>query len=247
MKHASHGQDAIMLHILLLPWLYAAMLLLHKSHRSRQPSPILRTKAPIPDTAWEKNTAALVAASSRRWGRVFRLLDHGASANYSKEYTILQHAVMQRKYTAVKRLLEEFYANPNKTGYHSHMLSPLIMAIQHGHYPMVQLLLKNGAIPTPASLFLAIRDGRKCMVALLLFYGADPNACVQLNDDEDTINVCVPVSYAVLPRRKSTMVPLLYDYGLQPMLTGNTGRTLLDMAKETTGCEYVIEALEKLM
>lgn len=222
--------------IVLVPWLYVAVFIAWRRATPRQ-------KSPIPENLWAKNIATVLAAAGHRWGRVFRLLDHGADPHSAKEYTLLQHAAMQRKFKNVCRLLDDFDVDPNIVGRKKTGPCPLVAAVRNNHYPMVRKLLQHGAHPVPEALFYACRDGKKCMADLLLMFGADPNGLIQIHGTHLTL----PVAFALLAHGRPHMLGMLHDYGLDLNVMGGAGKSLLEAARGIPGCERLVAAIEKLI
>lgn len=209
--------------VLFMPWIYLATLYM-KCRRSDT------TPRNIPESSWQKNTHALLAASSGQWRDCFQLLDCGADVEYHKKYTMLMHSVFQNNIYAAQRLLEDYNANPNKG---SCDLNPLMIAIQNKNVAMVRMLLEHGAHPNKyAPLFFALRDGTYTMVRLLLEHGADPNELIPLPMHLPNRTVCkVPVFYVMACTDRDDLYNLVKEFGMTTSTSNYCGCSFLEFVK----------------
>lgn len=225
---------------LLMPWIYLAAV--YVKCRRRDPKTI-----EMPTPKWEKNTNALLAASSGNWWYCFQLLDNGADVEYSKKYTMLMHAVFQNNFYAAQRLLEDYDANVNRgTG----DCSPLIIAVHHKNYAMVKLLLDHGARTCVyankyAPLFFALRDGTYSMVRLLLEYGADPNEEMQLQMcSPNKTTYKLPAFYVMACTDRDDLYDLVQEFGIDSFRVSSCGCNFHQFAKAVEA-NKVLEKIEK--
>jgi len=209
--------------LLFMPWIYLATIYM-KCRRQKPRS--IETIEP----SWQKNTHALLAASSAQWKDCFQLLDHGADVEYHKKYTMLMHAIFQNNIYAAQRLMEDYNANPNKGSGDS---NPLIIAIHNKNVAMVRMLLEHGANPKQyAPLFFALRDGTYAMAKLLLEHGANPNEIVPLPMHLPNHDVCkVPVFYVMACTDRVDLYDLVQEFGMIASTSNSFGCSFLQFVK----------------
>ncbi|MCP9440729.1 MAG: ankyrin repeat domain-containing protein [Nitrospira sp.] len=120
-------------------------------------------------------------------------------------------------------------------------MTPLLLAVKHGHRHLVELLLEKGADLTHARhdgltpLFMAIREGRPDMVALLLEKGADANA-------RGAISSVTPLHVAAYEGNHE-IVTLLLKHGADKQARMTSGELPVDLARQL-GRTDLIKLLE---
>jgi ankyrin len=120
-------------------------------------------------------------------------------------------------------------------------MTPLLLAVKHGHRPMVELLLEKGADLSHARhdgltpLFMAIREGRTDMVALLLEKGADVNV-------RGAISSVTPLHIGAYEGNQE-IVTLLLKYGADKQARMTSGELPVDLARQL-GRTDLIKLLE---
>ncbi|CUQ67498.1 ankyrin repeat domain-containing protein [Candidatus Nitrospira inopinata] len=120
-------------------------------------------------------------------------------------------------------------------------MTPLLLAVKHGHRPTVELLLEKGADLSRARhdgltpLFMAIREGRVDMVALLLEKGADVNV-------RGAISSVTPLHVGAYEGNQE-IVTLLLKYGADKQARMTSGELPVDLARQL-GRTDLIKLLE---
>ncbi|MCP9450610.1 MAG: ankyrin repeat domain-containing protein [Nitrospira sp.] len=120
-------------------------------------------------------------------------------------------------------------------------MTPLLLAVKHGHQPTVELLLEKGADLSRARhdgltpLFMAIREGRADMVALLLEKGADVNV-------RGAISSVTPLHVGAYEGNQE-IVMLLLKYGADKQARMTSGELPVDLARQL-GRTNLIKLLE---
>ncbi|KAF3074397.1 Ankyrin-1 [Trichoderma lentiforme] len=168
---------------------------------------------------------------------IFRaLLTYGADINFTDPdgYDVLLSATEGGQTSVIKVLLEHGVdvstSRPRKAG------TPLGMAIRHGHYEVVELLLNNGASYNAVletdwlPLTLASSEGQVNIAKLFLGLGADIN--------ESTSDGLTPLVKAIW-KNKVDMVQFLLENGADPSIADNSGSTALKAAIHVGNIEIV--------
>ncbi|KKO98858.1 hypothetical protein THAR02_09045 [Trichoderma harzianum] len=171
---------------------------------------------------------ALLHAAYYGYVDIFRaLLTYGADINFTDPdgYDVLLSATEGGQTSVIKVLLEHGIdvstSRPRKAG------TPLGMAIRHGHYEVVELLLNNGASYNAVfetdwlPLTLASSEGQVNIAKLFLGLGADIN--------ESTSDGLTPLVKAIW-KNKVDMVQFLLENGADPLIADNSGSTALKAA-----------------
>lgn len=120
-------------------------------------------------------------------------------------------------------------------------MTPLLLAVKHGHRQIVELLLERGADLTHARhdgltpLFMAIREGNVDMVALLLEKGADVNA-------RGAISSVTPLHVAAYEGHHE-IITLLLKSGADKQARMTSGELPVDLARQL-GRTDLIQLLE---
>ncbi|KAK4060935.1 hypothetical protein Trihar35433_9860 [Trichoderma harzianum] len=180
---------------------------------------------------------ALLHAAYYGYVDIFRaLLTYGADINFTDPdgYDVLLSATEGGQTSVIKVLLEHGIdvstSRPRKAG------TPLGMAIRHGHYEVVELLLNNGASYNAVfetdwlPITLASSEGQVNIAKLFLGLGADIN--------ESTSDGLTPLVKAIW-KNKVDMVQFLLENGADPSIADNSGSTALKAAIHMGNIEIV--------
>lgn len=124
-------------------------------------------------------------------------------------------------------------------------LTPLYMAVSHGHINSIKTLLENGASYTlkdrrlMSPINTAIIDGNACALQLLLDYGVSVNV-------KDRSGY-YPIHIAMMSEINNGLLQLLLDYGASVNVKERTsGCTPLHMAISMENYEYITILLKNL-
>ncbi|KAJ4859893.1 ankyrin repeats (3 copies) domain-containing protein [Trichoderma breve] len=174
-------------------------------------------------------TALALATQNGHTKTAELLLQNGADTTLVDNiagWTVLLHAAYYGCVDIFRALLT-YGADINFTDPDGKAGTPLGMAIRHGHYEVVELLLNNGASHNAVletdwlPLTLASSEGQVNIAKLFLGLGADIN--------ESTSDGLTPLVKAIW-KNKVDMVQFLLENGADPSIADNSGSTALKAA-----------------